>query len=356
MSTTETSILPPQLPPGYTARPVTLDDAEAAAELSNAYNIALTGRPSIEAGEIRSDWSQSTMNVATNTLAVFAPSGAMAGVPASTMAGLAEVWDSEPHVRHFVFAEVHPAHQGLGIGAALAGWAEARGRQLLPSAPDGARVILRQFKMNADEAAAALLRDQGYTVVRHNLRMTIDFDGPPHPPVAPAGLIIRPFIRNLEERALIMAVREAFRDHWGDVETPFEQDYAEWLHFMETSPTCDPSLFFVAVDGDEIAGTALGQTAWAEDPGAGWIYGLGVRRPWRRRGVALALLQQCFVEFYNRGKQRAKLGVDADSLTGATRLYEKAGMRMERQFDAYEKVLRPGKDLSTQEVLPAQSQ
>lgn len=350
MSTIETTILPTQLPPGYIARPVTTDDAEAAAELSNACNMALTGHPSIEAGEIRSDWGQPTMNLAANTLAFFAPAGAMAGVPASTMAGLAEVWDSEPHVRHFVFAEVHPAHQGLGIGAALAEWAEARGRQLLPSAPDGARVILRQFKMNADEAAGRLLVAQGYQVVRHNLRMVIDFDGPPAEPVVPEGLIIRPMIRGREERATIMAVREEFRDHWGNVETPIEQDYEEWLHFMETSPTCDPSLFFVAVDDDQIAGTTFGQAAWVEDPEAGWIYALGVRRPWRRRGVALALLQTCFAEFYRRGKRRAKLGVDADSLTGATRLYEKAGMRVERVFDAYEKELRPGIDLSTQKA------
>jgi mycothiol synthase len=42
--------------------------------------------------------------------------------------------------------------------------------------------------------------------------------------------------------------------------------------------------------------------------------------------------------------------VDASSLTGATRLYEKAGMRVLRQFDNYEKELRPGRDVSTQAV------
>ena len=342
MSTTNTFILPTQLPTGYAARPVTLDDAEAAAELSNAYTIALMGRPSIEAGEIRSDWGQPTMNLATNTLAVIAPDG--------SMAGRAEVWDSEPHVQPYVLAEVHPAHHGLGIGAALARWAEARGRQLLPAAPADARVILRQFKMSADEAAARLLSAQGYQVARHNLRMMIELDGPPPQPAVPEGLTIRPFVRGQEEAALLLAIREEFRDHWGHVEMPWDDDCREWMHFMETSPTCDPSLFFVAVDGDEIAGTALGQTAWAEDPEAGWIYALGVRRPWRRRGVALALLQQCFAAFHERGKRRAKLGVDAQSLTGATRLYQKAGMHVERQFDFYEKELRAGKDLSTQVV------
>lgn len=343
MSPSEASILPIRLPLGYTARPVTLADAEAAADLENACNIALTGRPAIEAGEIRSDWDQpQRMNLATNTLAVIAPDG--------IFAGLAELWDSEPHVRHFVVAAVHPQHEGQGIGAALAGWAEARGRQLVAAAPADARVILRQFKLSNDVAAARLLRDQGYARVRHNLRMAIDFAGPPPAPVVPPGLVIRPFVRGAEDRALIAAVREEFRDHWGNVETPFEQDYAEWQHWMDTGPTCDPTLFFVAMDGAEVAGTALCQDRWAEDPEAGWIFALGVRRPWRRRGLALALLQTCFGVLYGRGKRRAKLGVDSESLTGATRLYTKAGMAVERQFDAYELELRGGRDLSTQEV------
>lgn len=342
MSTSGALILPTQLPAEYVARPVTLADAEAAADLENACNLALTGKPSIEAGEIRSDWGQASMNLATNTLAVCAPDG--------TLAGLAEVWDNEPHVRHFIYAAVHPAHLGQGIGTALAGWAEARGRQLLAAAPADARVILRQFKMHADEAAGRLLVAQGYAVVRHNLRMTISLDSAPPAPAVPDGLILRPFLRGPEDRALIMAIREEFRDHWGNVEASFEQDYQEWQHFMETSPTCDPSLFFVAVDGAEIAGTALCQDRWTEDPEAGWIYALGVRRPWRRRGVALALLRQCFVALHARGKRTAKLGVDAASLTGATRLYERAGMQMERLYDVYEKELQAGRDLSTQEL------
>ncbi len=332
------------IPPAYTARPVTLGDAEAAADLLNAYNIALTGRPRIAAGEIRSDWQQPTMNLATDTLAVFSPDGA-------GMAGLAELWNSEPHVTHFVFSQVHPAHQGRGVGTALAAWAETRGRELLTRAPSGARVILKQFIMSADETAARLLLDQGYQLARHNLRMSIDFTGPPPQPSLPEGLAIRPFIRGQEEGALLQAIRDEFRDHWGYVEQPWDEDLKGWLHFMDTDPSFDASLTFVVVDGNEIAGTALCHTSWVEDPDAGWIHSLGVRRPWRRRGVALALLHQCFVALYDQGKHCAKLGVDAQSLTGATRLYEKAGMHMECQFGFYEKELRAGTDLSTQVVV-----
>lgn len=342
MSASETSISPVKLPPGYQARPITLDDAEAAAEISNASNIVLTGKPRIEAGEIRSDWQMPTMNLLTNTLAVCGPDG----VPV----GLAELWANEPFVHNFVFAEVHPGQRGLGIGSALAAWAEARGRELAPRAPDGARVVLRQFRQSTDEASARLLRQQGYELARHNLQMVIDLDGPPPAPVLPEGITIRPFIRGQEEAALLLAIREEFRDHWGHVESPFDDDYREWMHWIETNPACDPALLFVAMDGTEIAGTAIGQTKWAEDPEAGWIFALGVRRPWRRQGIALALLQHCFAAFYARGKRRAGLGVDAQSLTGATRLYEKAGMRVQRQYAFYEKELRGGKELGVQAV------
>jgi hypothetical protein len=44
------------------------------------------------------------------------------------------------------------------------------------------------------------------------------------------------------------------------------------------------------------------------------------------------------------------LGVDADSLTGATRLYEKAGMHVVRELATYEKELRAGEELARQSV------
>ena len=82
----------------------------------------------------------------------------------------------------------------------------------------------------------------------------------------------------------------------------------------------------------------------------GWVDTLGVRRPWRRQGLAEALLYHSFRELRRRGRTSVGLGVDASSLTGATRLYEKAGMRAIRKFTRYEKELRPGTDLKTQMI------
>lgn len=75
----------------------------------------------------------------------------------------------------------------------------------------------------------------------------------------------------------------------------------------------------------------------------GWVNILGVRRPWRQRGLGLALLLHAFDAFRTLNRRRVGLGVDAQNLTGATRLYEKAGMHVTRQYDTYEKVIRPGR-------------
>ncbi len=106
------------------------------------------------------------------------------------------------------------------------------------------------------------------------------------------------------------------------------------------------------MDGDEIAGMSLCWPKANEDSEMGWVGTLGVRRPWRKQGLGLALLHHSFGVFAQRGQKRVGLGVDSTSLTGATRLYERAGMSpmVERQFDLYQKVLRQGRDISRQEL------
>lgn len=80
----------------------------------------------------------------------------------------------------------------------------------------------------------------------------------------------------------------------------------------------------------------------------GWVHDVAVRRPWRRRGLGLALLRRAFGAFHHRGTRRVELGVDAQSPTGAPRLYEGAGMRATHKYAAYRKELRPGADVDTE--------
>ena len=115
-----------------------------------------------------------------------------------------------------------------------------------------------------------------------------DLDGVEVPPL-PDGLELRP----VEERAMLRqlwdADVEAFRDHWGGFDDS-DEAFDSWL----AEPDLDPTLFVVAWDGDEIAGAVI-NTINAHENGLigqqrGWLDSVFVRRPWRRRGLAAALV------------------------------------------------------------------
>jgi ribosomal protein S18 acetylase RimI-like enzyme len=161
--------------------------------------------------------------------------------------------------------------------------------------------------------------------------------------------MLRTYNPGTDAEAVYRAEEDSFRDHFGFVEQSFEEGLKRWRHFWEQE-AFDPTLLFLAMDGDEIAGMNLCPPHSFEDPDMGWVGTLGVRRPWRKRGLGLALLRHSFNEFYRRGKRKVGLGVDAQNLTGALRLYESAGMHVHQAFDQYEKELRPGREISVQSL------
>ena len=331
-----------QLPPGYTLRPPTLADVPATVAMLNANSLATIGTPSFAENELAADWQEPGFTLDTDSRVVTAPDG--------QIAGMIDSFCRPPYVRHTSWGRVHPAHVGLGVGTLLTQWAEGRARQRMAAAPPDARVTVRCQNSASDQAAAAMLKQLGYQHVRSTYTMQIELTDPPPPPVWPAGITVRTMTPNQDEAALYQAKEEAFRDHWGHVETPFADGFPLWLHHLHNNPDHDPAFYFMAMDGAEIAGYALCASKIVDDPEMAWVDNLGVRRPWRRQGLALALLHHLFGAFYRCGLKRVGLGVDADSLTGATRLYEKAGMTIQRQYNNYEKELRPGRDLTTQQV------
>lgn len=329
----------------YAMRAPTMDDLEAAVALFNRCSQALVGVREFDLDETRTEWSLPGFDLASDARLLHAPDG--------ELVGYIEVWDQQPHVRPYVWGRVHPEHRGRGLGTRLLQWAEERARQAVPKAPHGARVTLLAHLLDRDHHAHNLFIACGFRLVRHSFRMEIEMTAPPPAPHWPPGLdgrtpITLTTLRAGEERQVVQAVREAFKDHWGHVERPFEEMVARWTHWMETSEDFDPTLWFIARDGDQIAGMSLCAPKAPGYPGMGWVDTLGVRRPWRRRGLGLALLHHTFGEFYRRGYRQVGLDVDAASLTGATRLYKKAGMHVARRYDLFEKELRPGEEFSTQ--------
>lgn len=219
------------------------------------------------------------------------------------------------YTRHHTFVDgyVHPAHFGRGVGTRLAELSEAEARQRRIE-------LLRYGVLAADEPAQELLASRGYREVRRFYRMLIDLDGPPQPPEWPEGLEVVSF-DPAEARAFHAALEDAFADHWDHHPESFE----EWSARRLEAPDADASLWCAVKEGDEIAGVLL---ADPERYGVGWVSLLGVRPAWRRRGLGIALLRHAFVELYGRGQPVIGLGVDAENPTGATRLYERAGMHV----------------------------
>jgi mycothiol synthase len=325
----------------FVLRPATLDDLPGALALSNACSQEIMGKDEFDMEDYRNAWSDPTHDLAADTRIAQTPDG--------TIVGCMELWNTAPYVGCWIWGCVHPEFRGQGIGTALMDWAEQRARVALDRAPTGTRIVLDAAVGSGHQPTIELLSERGFHAVRHGLTMTRELAGDLPAPVWPAGITVRT-MRPGEELAVYRAKNETFRDHWGHVESPEQQGFALWQHRRLHDSNYDPSLWFLAIDGTEIAGFALCQLKTSEDPAMGWVNSLGVRRPWRRQGLAEALLYHSFGELRRRGQASVGLGVDASSLTGATRLYQKAGMRAIRQTIFFEKELRPGTDLATQPI------
>lgn len=330
-----------KIPEGCYTRPVTLDDVEKVVEIYNAESRWLNGVSELTVEEVRADWESPMFNMETDSMTVFTSD--------HQPVGHVEFWDLRAlHVNLFAYAAVHPEYHHHSIGSFLVNWLEERARANIVKAPSGARVVLQQHVHSQNQAAKDLLTRQGYQHIRDSYRMQIDFNQPPTPPVLPQGIKIRSIVDAKEQRDALYARYESFLDHFGAVEEPFEDYYKRWKYFVDHDDQYDPSMWFTALDGDEIAGISLCYNTTDGDPDMGWVGSLGVRRPWRKHGLGLALLQHSFQEFNRRGRLRAGLGVDASNLTGATRLYERAGMHVTRIMNTFEIELRPGENLIRQ--------
>jgi mycothiol synthase len=207
----------------------------------------------------------------------------------------------------------------------------------MPNAPENARVVVQHYISRANEAAQRLLEDLGYAPVRGVYVMETELHEVPPQPHWPEGISVRTFVTNQDEQTTFEAVEDAFRDMWGRPRGTFER-----FAGMTEQQSFDPALWFLAMDADAIAGVALCKTL----AGEGWVDVVGVRRTWRNRGLGLALLRHALAEYHRRNVRRVSLSVDAESITGAPRLYGRAGMRVRESYVICLKDLRPGRDLS----------
>jgi mycothiol synthase len=216
---------------------------------------------------------------------------------------------------------VHPEARGRGVGARLLDFAEGWARE---------RDLPRLHAHVVNEDGRRLVEERGHKLVRYFWRMEIDLaDEPPEPELP--GFTVRAYRPGEDDEALHAMHQEAFAEHWEFTPEPLEK----WLRWRLERSDYAPELWRVAFARGEVAGAALcfGQRH------LGWVLDLAVGPGWRKRGLGLALLQSGFRALWQRGHTHVGLEVDSDNETGATRLYERAGMKVTRRYATYEKRL-----------------
>lgn len=305
-----------KLPEGYRTRAIVPEDRPAIAALLADVDRDLLGEVDMEEEDLADEWGRPRFDFARDHLLVLGPGG--------TMAGYAWAWERDPGRVVVGWASPHPDHTVLYPH--LLAWIESRAAEIaVPT------LWVAVYENEAD--MTVLLQRGGYAPIRYFWRMARPIRGDEAALDPPPGIRLRGFEPDADARAAHAAIQEAFREHWGSRDEPFD----EWAADHLAGEGYDPSLWTVAEDDGEVVGVLTGQRTGDR----GWIGQLGVRDAWRRRGVGAALLRQAFATFARRGFTEALLSVDSENATGATRLYERVGMRSKFRFDFYEKRLNP---------------
>jgi len=220
---------------------------------------------------------------------------------------------------------IRPAWRRKGLGRAMLRYNEQRLREIASQeTKDGAR-WLESFSHEREKGNARLLETEGYLPVRYYSIMVRPDLEDITPAQLPEGLEVRP-VRPEHLQLILDASIEAFRDHFG-----FSAENEPSVEDWQRDPKFDPSLWRVAWDGDQVAGMVLSFIDHNQNQEfkrlRGWTENISVRRPWRRQGLARALLLLSLEAVKERGMLEAALGVDTQNLSGAHKLYESVGFR-----------------------------
>ena len=325
----------------FQTRPLTLNDASAYVDTVNAITARIGIDDQIQAESALLEWREPGFDLGASSIGLFDGGG--------LLAAYATFWaTSSVPVHPSLHWGVHPRYQAANLESLLLRWGQEQAENVIERCPPHARVTLWSGAHKGNAFAEAALTQAGFRQSRSYYDMEIILSERLQPRPFPAGISPRPYCHESDLPLLVDVVRDSFADHFGYIQQPFEKDLERFHHWLDNDPYFDPSLVIFPVDQDsgKVVGSLLGLTQDYRHPAAGYVDTLGVRRAYRRRGIATAMLQHSFAMFWDRGKRKVRLDVDGDSLTNAVALYERAGMTVFRRYDAYEKMLRQGAELA----------
>jgi len=312
---------------GLNVRRPAAADATAVAELKRAVEIDRFGDSDMGVEHVREEWALPRLDLREDVWLVEDEAG--------VAVGYAFCWVEAPPGDIFTELTVAPGLRGNGLSDVLLELAERRAAEIFQAASPSDDGSLGTWAHDADESRRRLFEERGFRHIRTFLRLGRDLGPAVEDPAWPDGIAVRGFRAGRDEAAVHAAGEEAFRDHF----RPEEMDLDEWVEFRFSSDELDLGLWWVAWDGDQVAGSLIAR----ETSLGGYVDELFVRRPWRGRGLGRALLLHACGELRGRGRPIVYLGVDSDNPTGAMHLYESTGFRpLRRPLLFFEKRLAAG--------------
>ncbi len=249
--------------------------------------------------------------------------------------------ESSGERRYIFVGRILPRWRRKAIGGAMLRWVEGRLQEIAAGHPPEVEKSFMSFADQGETGLAAMLEKSGYGPIRYWFEMVRPNleDIPDYP--LPEGFEVRPAVPE-HYQAIWDADTEAFRDHWGFSE-PSEEDYQAWL----VEATFQPALWQIAweIATNQVAGQVKAFIDHEQNKlyhrQRGWTEGISVRRPFRRRGLARALIAISLRAQKQAGMTESALGVDSENLSGATKVYEDCGFRVSKKLTVYRKPLIP---------------
>jgi mycothiol synthase len=325
-------------------RPAEAGDADLIAEFINVCTLAYQGVSRSSRPDALARLHQHGSNPEKDSFLLFSETG--------VLSGFAHLWRAdEGEIK--LFARTRPDAAGRGVGTRLLELCEARARELFAEgrgSPPTGRLTTTSWA--ADARAPALLETLGYRELRYFMRMEIGAERVgEHPPSWPEGLTLRPLVVDgSDDRGVYDAWCAAFAEHFG----PAPEDQAAFWHERRDAKLdgrfrFDPSLWWIALDGDAVVGFSFCEESASDDSQIGRVAEIGVYPTWRGRGLGYSLLVHSLQELKRRGASKITLDVDADNVTSALRLYTKAGMTGQPAFTIWERLLNTA-DLAVEDA------
>lgn len=318
----------PPLPTGHALRAPRADDAPAIAALIADAEKSLQGESETTAADVRFIWNWPRFDLERDAWLVVAPSGAPVAY--------AWVWGPRlPGADCDGWLHLSPSAPAAELAVTLIPRMEARARERAAAAAASGPAALVIPASSLDQVKQALLVDHGYRPIRTFLRMELALADATAlaDPQWPVGVAVAAFLAGHDEVEVHDTIHESFADHFRFMPEPLE----DWSRRSFGHADFSPELTFLAREAGRVVAVSLN----FRSEGDGWIGMLGVRRTWRRRGLATALLHHSFAAFRAAGCRRALLGVDSENADGATGLYESIGMRVSRRDHLHERTLDP---------------